>query len=234
MICLATQKEMLDRAMAPVMAAFPELPMENSVAEHLPAFGASDHASFNAVNIPGYLWNETGSGGREGKGYEFVHHTQHDTQRYAVPEYLVQSAVCSAVTAYNLACADELLARDTPREGKKPPEPDPTFELVQGPLSGTWKVALVGDDAPDFGLTLVLEHAKDGRIRGSTSAMGSTSWFTGGTWDEAGAKGSFEVMTDFGKIPYGLRMDGKALTGSLEAMGSELEFRGERQDAGAN
>lgn len=233
-VCLATQKDVFDRAMAPVMAAFPELPMENSVAEHLPAFGASDHASFNAVNIPGYFWNETGSGGREGKNYDFVHHTQHDTQRYAVPEYLVQSAVCSAVTAYNLACADELLARDTPREGKKPPEPDPTFELVQGPLSGTWKVAMVGEDAPDFGLTLVLEQAKDGRLRGSTSAMGSTSWFTGGTWDEASAKGSFEVMTDFGKIPYTLRMDGKALAGSLKAMGSELQFRGERQDAGAN
>lgn len=228
LVCLATQKDVLDRAIAPVAAAFPELPMENTVAEHLPAFGASDHASFNAVNIPGFFWNETGSGGREGKNYEFVHHTQHDTQRYAVPEYLVQSAVCSAVTAYNLACADELLARDTPREGKKPPEPDPTFELVDGPLSGTWKVGLLGD-APDFTLTLVLEHAKDGRIRGSTSAMGSTSWFTDGKWDEASAKGSFEVMTDFGKVPYSLKKDGAALTGTLKAMGSEMEFRGEKQ-----
>jgi hypothetical protein len=227
-VCLATQKELFDRALAPVVAAFPELPIENVEAEHLPAFGASDHAAFNSVNIPGFFWNESGSGGREGKNYEFVHHTQHDTQRYAVPEYLVQSAVCSAVTAYNLACADELLPRDTPREGKKPPEPDPTFELVDGPLSGTWKVALLGD-APDFTLTLVLEHAKDGRLRGQTSAMGSTSWFTGGRWDEAAAKGSFEVMTDFGKVPYTLKKDGGALTGTLKAMGSEMAFRGEKQ-----
>jgi len=227
-VCLATQKDVFDRAMAPVMAAFPELPIENTVAEHLPAFGGSDHASFNAVNIPGFFWNESGSGGREGKNYEFVHHTQHDTQRYAVPEYLVQSAVCSAVTAYNLACADELLARDTPRADKKPPEPDPTFELLDGPLSGTWKVGLLGD-APDFTITLVLEHAKDGRLRGSTSAMGSTSWFNEGKWDEASAKGSFEVMTDFGKIPYSLKKDGAALVGSMKAMGSEMEFRGEKQ-----
>jgi hypothetical protein len=228
-VCLATQKDVLDRAMAPVMAAFPELPMENSVAEHLPAFGASDHASFNAVNIPGYFWNETGSGGREGKNYEFVHHTQHDTQRYAVPEYLVQSAVCSAVTAYNLACADELLARDTPRADKKPPEPDPSFEVVAGPLSGNWKVKFVGDGAPDLTVRLMLEHAKDGRLRGSTSAMGSTSWFTDGKWDEASAKGSFEVMTDFGKIPYALRREGEALAGTLQAMGNVVELLGERE-----
>src|SRR5262249_54572230 len=112
-MCLPSQKAFFDEAIEPVIAAFPDMKMENLVREHLPKGGASDHASFNQVGIPGYFWNESGSGGREGKNYEFVHHTQHDTLRYAVPEYLVQSATCSAVVAYQLAEAPELLPRDT-------------------------------------------------------------------------------------------------------------------------
>ena len=87
----------------------------------------------------------------------------------------------------------------------------------------------VGDGAPDMTVRLSLEHAKDGRLRGSTSAMGSTSWFSDGTWDEASAKASFEVMTDFGKIPYALRREGEAIAGTLEAMGNRVELRGERE-----
>lgn len=225
LVCLESQKEMLDRAIAPVQAAFPDLPMENTVVEHLPRFSGSDHASFNAVNIPGFFWNETGSGGREGKNYAFVHHTQHDTLRYAVPEYLVQSATCFAVTAYQLACADTLLPRDTPRAEARAPEPDPTFEPVDGPLTGTWKIVLA-----DAGIEIrvVLEHARDGRLRGSTSAMGSTSWFQEGEWDEGSAEGSFEVMTELGKVPYELRIEDAALKGTLRAMGSTMAFTGTR------
>jgi carboxypeptidase Q len=226
LVCLETQKEMLDRAIAPVQAAFPELPMENTVVEHLPRFAGSDHASFNAVNIPGFFWNETGSGGREGKNYNFVHHTQHDTMRYAVPEYLVQSATCSAVVAYQLACADSLLPRDTPREDRKAPEPDPTFEVVDGPLTGTW-VLILADAGID--ITLVVEHARDGRLRGNTTAMGSTSWFQEGEWDEDAGEGTFEVVSEIGKIPYEVSIEDGKLKGTIQAMGSTMAVTGSRK-----
>lgn len=71
--------------------------------------GGSDHASFNAVGVPGFFWDEVG---RADYGYGW--HTQHDNIDLAIPEYLTQSAVCSAVTAYRLACAPELLPRSAP------------------------------------------------------------------------------------------------------------------------
>ncbi len=71
--------------------------------------GSSDHASFNAVGVPGFFWDETG---RADYGYGW--HTQNDKLELAIPEYLAQSATCMAVTAYNLACADTLLPRVEP------------------------------------------------------------------------------------------------------------------------
>jgi len=68
--------------------------------------GSSDHASFNAVGVPGFFWDETGRA-----DYGFGWHTQNDKLELAIPEYLAQSATCMAVTAYNLACADTLLPR---------------------------------------------------------------------------------------------------------------------------
>jgi len=68
--------------------------------------GSSDHASFNAVGVPGFFWDETGRA-----DYGFGWHTQNDKLDLAIPEYLAQSATCMAVTAYNLACADTLLPR---------------------------------------------------------------------------------------------------------------------------
>ncbi len=78
--------------------------------------GASDHAPFNKVGVPGFFWDE---GGRA--DYNHTHHTQYDFFDAAIPEYLVQSSTCAAVTAYNLACADELLPRQLPPD---PPPPD--------------------------------------------------------------------------------------------------------------
>ncbi len=68
--------------------------------------GGSDHASFVRVGVPGFFWDEVG---RAEYGYGW--HTQHDKLELAIPEYLMQSATCSAVTAYNLACAQTLLPR---------------------------------------------------------------------------------------------------------------------------
>lgn len=70
------------------------------------ATGSSDHASFIEVGVPGFFWDEVG---RADYGYGW--HTQHDKFELAIPEYLMQSATCSAVTAYRLANAPTLLPR---------------------------------------------------------------------------------------------------------------------------
>lgn len=77
----------------------------------MPRGGGSDHASFNAIGIPGFFWNETGRA-----VYRYGWHTQHDTLDLAIPEYLMQSATNSAVTLYNLSCAPDLLPRAVSEE----------------------------------------------------------------------------------------------------------------------
>ncbi len=79
--------------------------------------GSSDHASFNRVGIPGFFWDEVG---RADYGYGW--HTQNDKLDLAIPEYLVQSSACMAVTAYNLACAPDMLPKAKKEEPKAPPE----------------------------------------------------------------------------------------------------------------
>lgn len=83
----------------------------------MPHSGSSDHASFNAVGVPGFFWDEVG---RADYGYGW--HTQYDKYEIAIPEYLMQSSTCVAVTAYNLACAETML----PREIKVKEEPKGT------------------------------------------------------------------------------------------------------------
>jgi len=77
----------------------------------MPRGGGSDHASFNAVGVPGFFWNETGRA-----VYRYGWHTQFDTLDLAIPEYLMQSATNSAVTLYNLSCAPDLLPRAATEE----------------------------------------------------------------------------------------------------------------------
>lgn len=67
----------------------------------------SDHAAFNREGIPGFFWDEVGRA-----QYRFGWHTQNDKLDLAIEEYLVQSAVNMAVTAYNLANAPTLLPRE--------------------------------------------------------------------------------------------------------------------------
>jgi hypothetical protein len=175
LVCIESMAEMLREATAAVSEAFPEMPVEIIVSERMPRGGGSDHASFNAVGIPGFFWDERGTGGREGKDYRFIHHTQHDTPRYAVPEYLVQSAVCSAVTAYNLACADTLLPRQPAEvdvaeaeDAAPAPAADPTWVAGEGGANGVWNARTIGD--AEFQFTLTLEMAQDGRVRGKSSS----------------------------------------------------------------
>ena len=103
--CLASQVEMIKTALAPMAAAFPDMPQ---VVNTVPALrgGGSDHASFIAKGVPGFFWMETG---RANYGYSW--HTQYDRLEFAIPEYLVQSSTNSAVFSYNLACAATLLPR---------------------------------------------------------------------------------------------------------------------------
>lgn len=87
--------------------AFPGMPFKlNVVPQMSRGGGGSDHASFNAVGVPGLHWFETGR-----QNYRFVWHTQNDTYENTIPEYLVQSATNSALAAYLLAMSNDLLPR---------------------------------------------------------------------------------------------------------------------------
>ena len=80
--------------------------------------GGSDHAAFNAIGIPGFFWDEIGRA-----DYSYGWHTQFDRLDQAIPEYLVQSAVNTAVTAYNLANAPSMLPRQAAESDAESPEP---------------------------------------------------------------------------------------------------------------
>ncbi|MBC7771458.1 MAG: M20/M25/M40 family metallo-hydrolase, partial [Pyrinomonadaceae bacterium] len=95
--------------------------------------GQSDHASFNRIGVPGFFWDETGRA-----NYTHTHHTQHDKLDQAIPEYLVQSATSTAVIAYNLACADELLPRVVPET-----KPEANQQVAAAPPSQPAKNAVV-------------------------------------------------------------------------------------------
>lgn len=88
--------------------------------DKLKAHGSSDHASFNKVGTPGFFWDESGRG-----NYGYSWHTQNDRPDQAIEEYLIQSAVNSAITAYRLACAPTLLPR-LPVENTQPNPSAPT------------------------------------------------------------------------------------------------------------
>ena len=106
---IASQKEAMEAAFAPVVAAFPSMPMEFRTGERMPRGGGSDHASFNAVGVPGFFTIESGT-----SNYTYLHHTQHDNLSQAIPQYLVQSSVDHAVVAFSLANLPGLLPRDVP------------------------------------------------------------------------------------------------------------------------
>lgn len=181
LVCIDTMEGMLETALAPAVEAFPEFDILNVVRDSMPRGGASDHASFNRKGVPGFFWIEKGMGGREDKNYGFIHHTQHDTPRYAVEEYLVQSATTSAVTAYNLAMADELLPREElADDADGTPEPAPA-KTVAGPMTGIWDVnMMLGEGTEPMKAQLTFEHYADGGFGGvSESAMGQVKIIKG-------------------------------------------------------
>ncbi len=111
--------------------------------EKIRTHGASDHASFNQVHVPGFFWDEVGR-----DDYTHIHHTQFDRIDDAIPNYLVQSATNAAITAYRLACAPSLLPREVPppppKEEKKDEKQSERGEVT---LPGWLNVAIDATEA---------------------------------------------------------------------------------------
>lgn len=110
---LETQQPFFQPSMDLLNKEFADLPMVFKAQATMPRGGGSDHASFNAVGVPGFFTIETGV-----SDYNYVHHTQHDKLEAAINAYLVQSSTAAAVTSFNLACADAMMPRG--------PKPAPT------------------------------------------------------------------------------------------------------------
>lgn len=116
--CAAPMEEMLRQVIDPMNYAFPDVPIRLNVQPTMPARGgASDHASFNAVGVPGFFWGKTGTA-----DYRYAWHTQNDRLDQAVPEYLIKNSTVSAIAAYMLAEADSLLPR-SPAAAEESEEP---------------------------------------------------------------------------------------------------------------
>ena len=231
LICIESMKPMLDLAIAPVQAAFPHLPMSNTVQEKMPKGGASDHSPFNRVGIPGFFWKESGSGGQEGRDYNYIHHTQHDTMRYVVPEYLVQSATCSAVVAFNLAQADSLLPRET-AEAQKPKAEKPKAEVIsassamsEGPLNGAWDGVILSMGS-EFEMTFQT-HA-DGSLTGRYKSGQSDSALFDGKWNAE--TGELSFLFDYPHSSDKLAVAAMLKDGKLEgAINENMEFEATRR-----
>jgi len=219
---------MLEAAIAPAVRAFPDYEVMNLVQDAMPRGGASDHASFNRKGVPGFFWIEKGMGGREDKNYGFIHHTQHDTPRYAVEEYLVQSATTSAITAYNLAMADSLLPREVQKSDKEP-EPQAPKSVV-GPMSGMWDIEVdLGADGEPMKARLTLEHYPDGGFGGSSQSAMGTAEITKGHFDPVSGEGSFAYASDTGMGESVFKLEGGHVVGQLFSAGEQTAtFKGQR------
>jgi hypothetical protein len=126
LLCTPNMADYLAAATAPVNNQFYDFmdgkPLNVNIhtQEKFPRGGGSDHASFTAGGVPGFFWDEVGRA-----DYRWGWHTQHDRFDLAIREYLEQSATCQAVTAYNLACAPDLLPR------VPPPDADESKKIEQ-------------------------------------------------------------------------------------------------------
>lgn len=96
-----------ERIFAPVATVEPEMPFKIRKVDGLPANGSSDHASFLAMGVPGFYWDQAGKA-----KYGYGWHTQNDTYDLAVPEYQRHTATVAAAGAYGVANLDHLLSRE--------------------------------------------------------------------------------------------------------------------------
>lgn len=105
--CATPMEAILRQTIEPMNFAFPEFPIQLNVQARMPSRGgASDHAAFNAVGVPGFFWGKTGRA-----VYGYAWHTQNDRLDQAIPEYLVKNSTVSAIAGFMLAEADTLLPR---------------------------------------------------------------------------------------------------------------------------
>ncbi|UCD76051.1 MAG: M20/M25/M40 family metallo-hydrolase, partial [Phycisphaerales bacterium] len=231
--CTEDMVEILTAAVAPVGEAFPDMPVEIQVRERMRG-GGSDHAPFIRAGIPGFFWGERGSGGRDGADYGFIWHTQNDRLRYAVPEYLVQSATCSAITAYNLAMADEVLPRVErrgPDRGDRRPPDDENWNTVEGPLSGKWQGMPAGEEVPeDAGFTITMEMSDDGRVRGNVQSRMGDSRLRRASFDAETGTLRFMTFNEYvGPIRFEATVSGEEMTGTLSGEeGFTMSFTAKR------
>lgn len=120
MVCIDSMKDYLAAATAPINGRIWDdedgkyLNCNVHTVDSMPRGGGSDHASFNAAGIPGFFWDEVGRA-----EYGFGWHTQHDRLDLVIPNYLRQSATNTAIVAYNLACAPEMLPREVKEEASE-------------------------------------------------------------------------------------------------------------------
>ncbi|HLE36228.1 MAG TPA: M20/M25/M40 family metallo-hydrolase [Candidatus Acidoferrales bacterium] len=91
-------REVMDRVTAPLRTiGLTELSLRSS--------GGTDHASFNAVGVPGFYCIQ------DPYNYRKTHHSQSDTFEQVVKDDIVQGAQVLAVWAYNVAQLPEMLPR---------------------------------------------------------------------------------------------------------------------------
>ncbi len=201
LFCIESMEPMLSAAIAPVNAAFPELPIDIEVRDKMPRGGSSDHASFNRKGVPGFFWTEKNRPGLEGMGYRFSWHTQRDTLEYAIEEYLIQSATCSAVTAYSLAMADTLLPRyipEPPAEEKaeeKPAAESKDTKQANGdsPITGDWSAEFT---TPGLEFALVLAMDGEGAVTGNMVMGEERRKLEKGKWDASKKTLTFQYDSD--------------------------------------
>ena len=236
LFCIESMEPMLSAAVAPVNAAFPELPVDLEIRDKMPRGGSSDHASFNRKGVPGFFWTEKNRPGLEGMGYRFSWHTQRDTLEYAIEEYLVQSATCSAVTAYSLAMADTLLPRyipepppeEAPKEATKEATEEKTEEGAKegaekkaeeskdtekasgdSPIAGDWSAEFTTPGL-EFGLVLAMDS--EGGVTGTMVMGDDRRKLEKGKWDADKKTLTFQYDSD----SYGTL----TATGKLQGDGS--------------
>ena len=240
LVCTEAMEPMLSTAIAAVNERFPEMPISVSVQDKMPSGGSSDHASFNRLGVPGFYWTEKGLTGREARDYRFVWHTQNDTTRYAVEDNLVQSAVCSAVTAYNLAMADTILPRyvepEEKDEGEKEAEEvvEASAPKGEGPLNGTWTCEVTEGDMEGWSFELGFQHLADGTVTGSLTVMGSGGPLSDVAWDARARTLTAKYESEnYGTFEYEVKVaeDGK-VTGTSKTARNTMPFKASRKKKG--
>jgi len=119
--CIPSMVPILEKGVAAMNYAFPDVPITLNVRPTFPRRGgASDHASFVRVGIPGFFWGKSGRA-----DYRYAWHTQNDRLDQGIPEYLVKNSTVSAIIAMAVANADTLMPRPpAPAEGEAEARPN--------------------------------------------------------------------------------------------------------------